>query len=126
MGTNAVGWFEIYVQDMARARAFYETVFQTTLHVIDSGDIEMLGFDGDKDTYGSPGALVRVQGMPSGIGGTLVYFSCADCAVEAARAKEAGGRVHREKMSIGPYGWIAHVVDTEGNLIGLHTPPAGM
>lgn len=24
---NVVGWFEIYVSDMARARAFYEAVF---------------------------------------------------------------------------------------------------
>ena len=26
---NSVGWFEIYVQDMKRAKAFYETVFGT-------------------------------------------------------------------------------------------------
>ena len=26
MANNPVGWFEIYVQDMARARAFYEAM----------------------------------------------------------------------------------------------------
>ncbi|MCE1228213.1 MAG: VOC family protein, partial [Firmicutes bacterium] len=46
---------------------------------------------------------------------------CEDCAVEAARAQEAGGQLHREKMSIGPYGFISLVNDTEGNLIGLHS-----
>jgi len=33
----------------------------------------------------------------------------------------AGGRVHREKMSIGPYGFIALAYDTEGNMFGLHS-----
>lgn len=28
MTHNPVGWFEIYVQDMERAKKFYETVFQ--------------------------------------------------------------------------------------------------
>ena len=51
----------------------------------------------------------------------LVYFSCADCAVEAAKAAESGGKVHKEKMSIGQYGYIALVIDTEGNMIGLHS-----
>ena len=27
MNSNPVGWFEIYVQDMNRAKAFYESVF---------------------------------------------------------------------------------------------------
>jgi hypothetical protein len=33
----------------------------------------------------------------------------------------AGGRLEREKMSIGPYGFIALAYDTEGNMIGLHS-----
>jgi hypothetical protein len=33
----------------------------------------------------------------------------------------AGGKVHREKMSIGPYGFIVLAVDTEGNMFGLHS-----
>ena len=28
MKSNPVGWFEIYVQDMRHAKAFYEAVFQ--------------------------------------------------------------------------------------------------
>jgi uncharacterized protein len=31
MKNNPVGWFEIYVQDMPRAKAFYEAVFQGKL-----------------------------------------------------------------------------------------------
>jgi predicted enzyme related to lactoylglutathione lyase len=31
MQNNPVGWFEIYVQDGARAKKFYESVFKTKL-----------------------------------------------------------------------------------------------
>ena len=62
-----------------------------------------------------------MQGFPSGGNSTLVYFSCDDCAVEAARVVEAGGRIQREKMSIGEYGYIALAFDSEGNMFGLHS-----
>jgi predicted enzyme related to lactoylglutathione lyase len=62
-----------------------------------------------------------MEGVPSGAGGTLVYFGSADCAVEAGRVAAAGGRVMKEKSSIGQYGFIALAWDTEGNLFGLHS-----
>jgi predicted enzyme related to lactoylglutathione lyase len=31
MKSNSVGWFKIYVQDIPRAKAFYEAVFQDGL-----------------------------------------------------------------------------------------------
>jgi hypothetical protein len=70
---------------------------------------------------GCGGALVKMEGYPSGGNSTLVYFSCEDCAVEEARVEGAGGRVERGKMSIGQYGFISLVYDTEGNMIGLHS-----
>lgn len=124
--SNPVGWFEIYVQDMARARGFYEAVFGIDLAPLDNpGDenIEMWAFPMDAERYGAPGALVRMPGFSSGANSVLVYFSCADCALEAARAEAAGGRIVKPKMSIGPYGFIALVTDTEGNMIGLHSRP---
>jgi len=122
---NAVNWFEIYVQDMARARAFYETVLEVKLEALKSpgdGDgLEMWSFPGEMDRYGANGALCAMPGVPSGPGGTLVYFATVDCAATAARVAPAGGRVHRGKMSIGPYGFIALAFDTEGNMFGLHS-----
>ena len=125
MKTNPVGWFEIYVQDMNRARAFYEAVFAKTLEQLPTPDLEMWSWPMEQDcsvaVSGAPGALVHMPGCPSGGGGTLVYFSCEDCAVEEARAAAAGGSVFKTKFSIGPYGYIALVTDTEGNMIGLHS-----
>ena len=124
MSVNPVGWFEIYVQDMNRAKVFYESVLQTTLEPLCSPampDMEMYSFHHQTDKWGAGGALVKLKGVPSGGNSTLVYFSCEDCTVEAARVVAAGGQIDRDKFSIGDYGFIALVVDTEGNMIGLHS-----
>jgi uncharacterized protein len=121
MSNNPVGWFEIYVQDMARAKAFYEAVFDVKLTKLEAPSPEMWAFPGNMERYGAPGSLVKMSGFPSGANSVIVYFSCADCAVEAAKAKQAGGRMQKEKFSIGKYGFIALVIDTEGNMIGLHS-----
>lgn len=121
MAGNPVGWFEIYVQDMTRAKKFYEAVLQVKLEKLNSADPELWSFPGSMTSYGAPGALARMQGVSSGGNSTLVYFSCADCAVEAKRAVASGGRIEKEKFSIGQYGFIALVFDTEDNLFGLHS-----
>ena len=119
---NPVGWFEIYVQDLPRAKAFYEGVFQTTLEHLSTGDeVQMWAFPMEPEGQGAAGALVYMAGAPSGGMGTIVYFMCEDCAVEARRLTEQGGRIHKEKFSIGEYGFIALGLDTEGNMIGLHS-----
>ena len=118
---NPVGWFEIYVQDMPRAKVFYEAVFDTTLSQLENPGLEMWAFPMDTSTFGASGALVRMPGFPSGANSVLVYFKCADCAIEADKAIKAGGTVQKPKMSIGPYGHISLVMDTEGNMLGLHS-----
>jgi predicted enzyme related to lactoylglutathione lyase len=121
MTTNPVGWFEIYVEDMERAKKFYENVFQTKLEKLNNPALEMWAFPMVKDGMGASGALIKMPGFASGGNSTLVYFNCADCAVEAARVVKAGGRIQREKFSIGEYGFIALAIDTEGNMFGLHS-----
>jgi len=121
MDRNPVGWFEIYVQDMARAKRFYESVIGATLHKLDSPQLEMWAFPATQGRMGAGGALVRMEGCASGGNSTLVYFNCDDCATQAGRVVKAGGRIQREKFSIGQYGFIALAIDTEGNMFGLHS-----
>ena len=121
MKNNPVGWFEIYVQDMPRAKTFYEHVFAVQLQKLDSSELEMWAFPMQENGAGAMGTLVKMDGCPSGGNSTLIYFTCADCAVEAKRAKENGGQVFKDKFSIGQYGFIALVCDTDGNMIGLHS-----
>ena len=121
MANNPVGWFEIYVQDIDRAKTFYESVFQVKLEKLDAPGMPMWSFPMQPERMGASGSLVQMEGVRSGGNSTLVYFSCADCATEAARVIKAGGRIEKDKMSIGQYGFIALAYDTEGNLFGLHS-----
>ncbi len=119
-----VGWFDIYVEDMDRAQAFYETVLDTTLSPMgDPNDptAEMRAFGDDFTSHGAGGALVKLEYAKPGPGGSMVYFACDDCAVEEARATAAGGSVVRPKFSIGDHGFVSLITDTEGNMVGLHS-----
>jgi predicted enzyme related to lactoylglutathione lyase len=126
---NPVGWFEIYVADMDRACAFYEAMLDVKLEDLPSADpaIQMKAFpmraadECGGELPGACGALARMEGCSPGGGGTLVYFSCIDCAEDEARAAQAGGQIVKSKFAIGEYGHIALVLDTEGNMIGLHS-----
>lgn len=121
---NPVGWFEIYVDDMQRAKTFYESVLQISLEALTDpteDNFVMQGFPSQMESYGSSGALVYTATVQAGSNSTVVYFSCEDCAVEESRVVGAGGKVLRPKMSIGEYGFVTMATDTEGNTIGLHS-----
>ena len=122
---NPVTWFEIYVKDMARAKAFYEKTLGVKLAKLDTPAqeiTEMWSFPmGEQDKYGATGALVKMADGPTGVGGTMVYFECQDCAVEAKKVRENGGKIMKDKFAIGPHGFIAIGNDCEGNMIGLHS-----
>jgi len=124
MKGNPIGWFEIYVEDMARARRFYETMLDTQLERLgDPADVglEMWSFPSSMEHYGAGGTLVKADRMRAGGNSVMVYFSCEDCAQEESRVEAAGGKVERSKMSIGEYGFVTIAIDTEGNVFGLHS-----
>ena len=125
MKENPVRWFEIYVQDAKRAQRFYERVLGLELQPLEedvSPEIEtMLMFPADQNASGATGALVKMRGVPSGGHGTIVYFGCADCSIEANRARDAGGKIFKDKFSIGRHGFIALITDPDGNVVGLHS-----
>lgn len=118
---NAIGWFDIFVEDLNRAVDFYETVLATKLEeIVDpTGQSQMMSFPADMSAYGAGGALTKSAHASPGAGGTIVYFSAEDCAVEEARVIGAGGKVIKPKFSIGEFGWVSLCQDTEGNTIGL-------
>jgi predicted enzyme related to lactoylglutathione lyase len=119
--SNAVAWFDIYVNDMSRAVAFYEDVLQQKMEPIGdpTGETQMTGFRADMAAYGAGGALVKSKHAHPGRGGTLVYFGVEDCLQPESRVGPAGGKVIRSKFSIGEFGWVTLCEDTEGNMFGL-------
>ncbi|WP_146344348.1 VOC family protein [Falsiphaeobacter marinintestinus] len=120
---NAVGWFDIYVDDLNRAVAFYETVLGAKLEPMGdpTGESQMMSFPADMSAYGAAGALTKSPYASAGVGGTIIYFMAEDCATEEARVAEAGGMVIRPKFSIGEFGFVTLCQDTEGNTFGLNS-----
>lgn len=118
---NAIGWFDIFVDDMDRAVAFYQAVLQCTLEPIGdpTGESQMMSFPADMSAYGAGGALSKTPYAGPGAGGTVVYFQSADCAVEESRVVAAGGQVLRPKFSIGEFGFVSLCQDSEGNPFGV-------
>lgn len=120
---NPVAWFDIYVDDLSRAVAFYETVLGHKLEEMGdpTGESQMMSFPADMSLYGAAGALTKSPHARPGVGGTIIYFSSQDCAVEQSRVVDAGGIVVRPKFSIGAFGWVSLCQDTEGNMFGLNS-----
>src|SRR5690606_18280343 len=122
---NVECWFEIYVNDMDRAKKIYSNVLD--LEIIDAtpidgmGDMQMAVFPWVENAANASGALVKMEGVCAGMGGTMVYFQCEDCSVEESRVEAAGGKVHQSKMSIGEFGFCSICIDSEGNMFGLHS-----
>lgn len=118
-----VGWFEVPVTDMDRAKLFYETVFETAISVRDLGGLVMGWFPSDHSKPGTTGSLVRHEMyVPSESHGPLIYFSCKDLAEELKRVEAAGGSVMQQKTEIGGgHGFMGLIKDTEGNRIALHS-----
>jgi len=120
--SNPVTWFEIYVEDLTRAKAFYETVFGCTLlPEMTDGSFEAFRFPGGMPGNGAMGALMKHAMRKPSREGTMVYFHCSDCNIPLELAKKNGGQVFKEKWSIGQDGFIAIMGDSEGNAIGLHS-----
>jgi uncharacterized protein len=117
-----INWFQIPVTDIDRAVKFYEFVCQTSLQRFDDARMKRAFFPmepGNQDRTG--GEIVQSPDDRPSVDGVTIYLNApggVDAAVE--RTLEAGGKIAVPKMSIGEHGFIALVIDTEGNQIGLH------
>jgi len=125
MKNNAVGWFEIPVTDMDRAIKFYEMVFDVKLSKNVFGTFEMAWFPEAENQPGSAGSLVKSKKdyKPS-TDGVLIYFTSqsGDLSVELGRVEKAGGKIIQPRTEVSPdYGFMALILDTEGNRIALHS-----
>src|ERR1700761_146502 len=102
---NPVNWFEIYVSDMKRARNFYAEVFKCALTDVPAAnerhpEMAYVFFAGDPDMNGAAGALVKMDAVPPGPGGTLVYFATDDISDDLRRVEAAGGKILRGKLAV--------------------------
>jgi predicted enzyme related to lactoylglutathione lyase len=116
---NVIGWCDIPVTDLDRAITFYSAVLGKTVSKETVGEITF-GLLPDADT-GVSGCLVVGDAQPSA-NGPLIYLSCAgrlDAAV--LEVGKNGGKVLKPRHQIGPHGFRAVVLDSEGNRIAVHS-----
>lgn len=121
---NPVNWFEIYIDDILRARKFYETVLgkeMIDLPMPEGMDDKMVAFPWAQGGVNATGALVKSKMLKAGGNSTLVYFQTEECLNEQNRVEGAGGKVIQPKFSIGEHGFCSLCMDTEGNMFGLHS-----
>ncbi|MFN8374923.1 MAG: VOC family protein [Anaerolineae bacterium] len=121
---HAINWFEIPVVNYDRASKFYSTILNAQVHRLESNPTPygLLPSDGETAVGG---ALAQGDDYVPATNGTVVYLNAgtpANIDTMLGRVEAAGGKVVAPKMSIGENGWIAFVLDTEGNKVGLHAP----
>ncbi len=117
---NPVGYFEIPVADMERAVAFYERVF---LYELDAQDVDgylMALFPEQPGKPGVTGALAKGDVYVPGKAGPVLYFAVDNIDVTLERARSAGAEILYAKKSVGEFGFVAEIEDSEGNRIALH------
>jgi predicted enzyme related to lactoylglutathione lyase len=116
---NRVVWVDVPVVDLDRAVAFYRAVLKNDCTKEKYGDYEF-GLLDHKD--GNGGCLVKGKEQVTSTGGLLVYFN-ADGRIRdaAAQVEKLGGKVIEQPHAIGPHGFRAVIVDSEGNRIALHS-----
>jgi imidazolonepropionase-like amidohydrolase/predicted enzyme related to lactoylglutathione lyase len=118
---NPVGWFEIPVTDMPRAKAFYEHVLNVRLQPFNLGPLEMAFFPMRPGTGGAAGALMKGEAFQPSQQGVQIYFTTPDIDGTLERVQERAGNVVLPKTPIGPLGFVASFEDSEGNRIGLRS-----
>ena len=126
MTRNALTWFEIPVTDIARAQRFYETLLAKSMRREEMGPQTLAIFPYDNGN-GVGGALLQGATAPApGTDGSLVYLDASPSLdVVLSRASELGAKVLLPKLQLpGTIGFIAQIVDSEGNRVGLHSPNA--
>ena len=120
--TNALNWFEIPVTDITRARKFYETVFEIKMEEMEMPGMKYAMFPFDPTAAKIAGGLAQSPMHTPSTTGSLIYLNAnPDLQIVLDRIEKAGGKVTMPKTSIGQNGFMALFIDTERNIMALHS-----
>ena len=125
MQKHAISWFEIPATDINRAQKFYEAVLGVSMIPMEMPGFNMRMFPVENMTDGIGGALVSSSDFckPSSTDGSLVYLNGnPDVQNVLDKVEAAGGKIVVPKTEISPeYGFMAVIIDTEGNRVAFHS-----
>ncbi len=124
---NNLASFAIHVDDVDRARTFYEAVFDWTFEPWGPPGFYLI-HTGDEASPGVQGLMQKRLTPRSGEGlnGFEVTFAVDDVDAIAARVEANGGSITMHKAPIPTVGTLIRFLDTEGNDVGAmeyETPP---
>lgn len=121
--SNALNWFEIPAADIKRAKKFYDTVLNAELKEESMDGYQMAIFPHDQ-TSGVGGALAAGEQCVPSTEGQVVYLNMnGDIDGPLSRVVKAGGKIAMDKTLLSDeIGYIAMIIDSEGNRVGLHSP----
>jgi predicted enzyme related to lactoylglutathione lyase len=118
---HQVVWFDIPVRDLDRALRFYSAVLGAQLKKEQAGPGVSMAMLPQADGFVSGCLLQNADAKPSE-SGPLLYLNTNGRLDEAIKAVEThNGRVLSARHSIGPFGFRAIVLDSEGNRVALHS-----
>lgn len=117
-----VYYFEISVNDLERAIAFYSEVFGCEFNRVDVDGNQMANFPSLEGRPGASGVLAKGNSYIPGQQGVRVYFDTDSIDETLSKVSATGGKVLYPKTSIGELGWVAEFEDSEGNCIALSQP----
>lgn len=118
---NAINWFEIPVKNFERAKKFYEQIMNGEIQVMPHPEFKYGMLPADMEN-GVGGGIVEGPGFEPSDKGTLIYLNGGDdLSIALSKVEQAGGKIILPKTAIGGNGFMAHMMDTEGNKIALHS-----
>jgi hypothetical protein len=120
--SHCIVWVDIPVADLDRAIAFYTAVLGKPVVKQDNSGFSF-GLLPHANSNVSGCLYVPGKDNAPSANGPLVYLSVESRLAQAVTAAvENGGRVLQEAHQIGPHGWRAIILDSEGNRVALHAP----
>ena len=120
--TNALNWFEIPAIDIAKAKQFYETIFEIKMEEMEMPGMKYAMFPFNPMKAKIAGALAQSPWHIPAATGSIIYLNAnPDLQKVVDRIEAAGGKITMPKTSIGENGFMAFFTDTEGNIMGLHS-----
>ncbi|MCA9144840.1 MAG: VOC family protein [Planctomycetaceae bacterium] len=116
---NRAVWFDVPVADLDRATNFYAKVLAIG---VSQEDFNGFKFSVLHHEDGNGGCLVPHADQITSTGGILLYLNANGRIRDAvAQVKEHGGKILEGVHSIGPHGFRALILDSEGNRVALHS-----
>lgn len=117
-------WIEIPVNDLERAMAFYQAVFDLQpTEIREDGERRTTTlFNGGAEGQPPGISLNQTSNFSPSDKGVYIYLDCGSESTSfLPKVEAAGGKVIQGETSMGSAGYFASVLDTEGNMIGLYS-----